>query len=233
MIPLSWSTRAMFPQDTLRAMLTSWLASNDPRQLQGAAEFIAAANMVSPDDTLFAELVTLLSDDPSPTLIGKLFAAAAAWREDDPTLRSIAHPLLMKFAATALGDQAHAISTAVYYHAKLKADKFTTELISVVATNPELLAASLNGRFADGLQGLLLYPGFDELVLDVAEKTADLILKDMGNRRGMVDQDFVHVAVALQRSDGPLRERAMDVYERLLDAGVYGAEEAAKAAAGR
>ena len=233
MIGLSWSTRAMFPKDVLRAMLLHWLTSDDPRQQQGAAEFIAVANIVSPDDALFVELAMLRSDDPSPTLNGWLFAAAAAWREDDLTLRSTAHPLLMRFAATAAGDQAHAISTAVDYHAKLKADKFTKELIPVVSANSELLEASLNGRFADGLQGLLLYPGFDELVLEVTEKIADLILKNMGQRRGLIDQDFVHVAVALQRSDGPMRERAMDVYERLLDAGAYGAEEAAKAAAGR
>ena len=46
-------------------------------------------------------------------------------------------------------------------------------------------------------------------------------------------EEFVQVTIALQRSDGPLRARAMDVYEKLLDAGTYGAEEAAKAAIGR
>ncbi|MGI9360185.1 MAG: hypothetical protein ACR2O7_01210 [Parasphingorhabdus sp.] len=91
------------------------------------------------------------------------------------------------------------------------------------------LAASLTGRFADGLQSLLLYPRFDEPVMHVTERMAELIAdKKGGQRRGFIDKDFVQVSIALQRNDGPLRARAMDVYEKLLDAGAYGAEEAAK-----
>jgi hypothetical protein len=233
-VGLLWPTRAMFPDDVLRDLLIGWLSGDNEQKQQGAAEFITAGNIVAPDDPLFAEMLPALNQSSSSSLTGKLFAAAAAWREDDPTLRSRAHPILMLFAADSDGDQAHAISSAVDYHTKLKADDLTKELVSAIAANPALLTASLNGRFADGLQGLLLYYGFDELVLDVTEKIADLILSDgEQRRRGMIDQDFVHVAVALQRSDGPMRERAMDVYERLLDAGAYGAEEAAKAAAGR
>lgn len=68
----------------------------------------------------------------------------------------------------------------------------------------------------------------------VTERIAGLIVDQHGGRhRGFIDRDFVQVAIALQRNDGPLRKRAMDVYEKLLDAGAYGAEEAAKAAVGR
>jgi hypothetical protein len=98
--------------------------------------------------------------------------------------------------------------------------------------NEEILGASLNGRFIDALQGLLLYPGFDELVMSVTAKVAQLLSDRKGPRRYM-DPDLVHITVALQRNDGELRRRAMDVYELLLDSGVYGAEEAAKAALGR
>ncbi len=113
-------------------------------------------------------------------------------------------------------------------------DDFTRELIVAIAENPSVLKASLTGRFADGLQSLLLYPGFDEPVMYVTERVADLIVGQHGGRhRGFIDGDFVQVAIALQRNDGPLRTRAMDVYEKLLDAGAYGAEEAARAAVGR
>ncbi len=41
--------------------------------------------------------------------------------------------------------------------------------------------------------------------------------------------DMVRIAIALQRDDGPVRARAMDIYERLLDANAYGAAQAAEA----
>lgn len=234
LLPVLWGTRAMFPRDMLRELCESWLASGDERKSQGAAEFLQAGLLVSPDDPLFIELEGLLSDDPSPILTGRLFSAAAAWREEDHVLRSRAHASLMQFGPAATGDQAHAISAAVDKTDHLVADELTRELILAVADNPDLLASSLTGRFADGLQSLLLYPGFDEAVLYVTEKIADLIIGNRGGQhRGWIDKDFVHVSVALQRNDGPLRARAMDVYERLLDAGAYGAEEAARDATGR
>lgn len=110
----------------------------------------------------------------------------------------------------------------------------TKELILQIAENAEVLGASLTGRFADGLQSLLLYPGFDDPVMQVTERVAELIIDKKGGKgRGFIDKDFVQVAIALQRNDGPLRARAMDVYEKLLDAGAYGAEEAARDVLGR
>lgn len=234
LLPSMWGTRAMFPASMLRELCASWLESSDERKIQGAAEFVQVGLLVAPDDPLFIELAEHLSDEPSPILTGRLFSAAAAWREEDRVLRARAHALLMQFGSTAAGDQAHAISGAVDKTDHLAADELTRELILAVADNPILLASSLTGRFADGLQSLLLYPGFDDTVLYVTEKIADLIIGDRGGQhRGWIDKDFVHVSVALQRNEGPLRARAMDVYERLLDAGAYGAEEAAKDAAGR
>jgi len=234
LLQVIWGTRAMFPNDVLLELLNGWLASGDERRRQGAAELIQVGLLVAPDDELFQKLEGRLTELPSDILTGRLFSGAAAWREDDEQLRLRSHALLMKFAATSSGNQAHALSGAVDRTDHLIADELTHELVFAVANNPELLSHSLSGRFAEGLQGLLLYPGFDDLVMHVTEKVADLIVEDRGGRhRGTIDEDFVHVTIALQRNDGPLRKRAMDVYERLLDAGAYGAEEAAMAAYGR
>ena len=46
-------------------------------------------------------------------------------------------------------------------------------------------------------------------------------------------ENFVSIAIAIQRSQDPLRGRAMDLYERLLDGAAYGAEEAAAASLSR
>lgn len=228
-----WPSRAMFPDHVLGSLMQRWLLSADTRLVQAAAEFIAAAHIVDNENALYACLAQQIDDAKPSALLGRLFAAAAAWREDDPVIRPRGHAALMQFVVHADGDLAHAISTAVDHSTRLIADDLTIELVRAVGANPAILAASVNGRFADGLQSLLLYPGFDDLVLATTEQIVALRLDDPQSSSSYLDQDFVHVTVALQRSDGPLRERAMDIYERLLDAGVYGAEEAAKAAMGR
>lgn len=43
----------------------------------------------------------------------------------------------------------------------------------------------------------------------------------------MYDGEFIGLVIALQRSPIEIKTRAMTIYERLLDAEVYGAEDAA------
>ncbi|AMG74611.1 AAA family ATPase [Sphingopyxis granuli] len=229
LVGILWQNRPIFPDDLLIEIITAWFETEDEPFTQAAAEYTQAIALVYPDNVAAQKLSAHLTEEMSWQLTGQLFTTASAWRDGDTVLRPLAHQLLMKFASDAVGDQAHAISSAVDKRDTLPADDLTRELVNAVAENQELLTASLTGRFADGLQSLLLYPGFDELVMHVTERIAELIVdKKGGQHRGFIDKDFVQVSVALQRNDGPLRARAMDVYEKLLDAGAYGAEEAAK-----
>ncbi|MBT2132701.1 ATP-binding protein [Croceibacterium sp. LX-88] len=234
LVGLLWSARAMFPDQLIVRVCEAWFASEDDEFRQAAAELAEAFAIVEPDSVTAKALAALVNDDVSPELTGRLFTAASAWGENERSLKAQAHAFLMEHVSRVGGDQAHAISAAVDQTDNLAPDDFTRELIVAVADNASVLAASLTGRFADGLQSLLLYPGFDEPVMYVTERIATLIVDQRGGmHRGFIDRDFVQVAIALQRNDAPLRARAMDVYEKLLDAGAYGAEEAAKAAMGR
>lgn len=229
LVGVLWKNRPIFPDDLLIEIVTAWFESEEEPFMQAAAEYTQAIALVYPDNPAAQKLSAHLTEEASWELTGQLFTAASAWRDGDAVLRPLAHQLLMKFASDAAGEQAHAISSAVDKRDTLPADDLTRELVNAVAENQGLLAASLTGRFADGLQSLLLYPDFDEPVMHVTERIAELIVdKKGGQHRGFIDKDFVQVSIALQRNDGPLRARAMDVYEKLLDAGAYGAEEAAK-----
>lgn len=229
LVGVLWKNRPIFPDDLLIEIITAWFETEEEPFTQAAAEYTQAISLVYPDNVAGQKLSAHLTETASWQLTGQLFTAASAWRDGDAVLRPLAHQLLMKFASDAAGGQAHAISSAVDKRDTLLADDLTRELVNAVAENQELLAASLTGRFADGLQSLLLYPDFDEPVMHVTERIAELIVdKKGGQHRGFIDKDFVQVSIALQRNDGPLRARAMDVYEKLLDAGAYGAEEAAK-----
>lgn len=235
LVGMLWSNRGMFTDELIISVISTWFRADEEDFRQAAAELTEAFRLVKPESNVTMALETFLLDDPSPVLTGRLFTAGSAWRDGDPALRKSAHELLMKFVAgAAAGDQAHAIASAVARRDTLLPDKLTRELILEIAGNENALAASLRGGFADALQSLLLYPGFDEPVMFVTERIAELIIEKKGGKhREFIDKDFVQVAIALQHSDGPLRVRAMDVYEKLLDAGAYGAEEAAEDALGR
>ena len=228
LVGVFWKNRPIFPDDLLIEIISAWFETGDEPFVQAAAEYTQAVALVYPDNPAAQKLGAYLTEEVSWQLTGQLFSAASAWQDGDTVLRPLAHQVLMKFTSSATGEQAHALSSAVDKRDTLPADDWTRELVNAVAENQDLLAASLTGRFADGLQSLLLYPGFDEPVMHVTERMAELIVdKKGGQHRGFIDKDFVQVSIALQRNDGPLRARAMDVYEKLLDAGAYGAEEAA------
>ena len=229
LVGVLWKNRPIFPDDVLIDIITAWFEAGEEPFAQAAAEYAQAMVLVYPDSPAVLKLSAYLTEEVSWQSTGQLFSAASAWRDGDAVLRPVAHQVLMKFAPSAAGEQAHAISSAVDKRDTLPADDLTRELVTAVAENQDLLAASLTGGFADGLQSLLLYPGFDEPVMHLTERMAELIVdKKGGQHRGFIDKDFVQVSIALQRNNGPLRSRAMDVYEKLLDAGAYGAEEAAK-----
>lgn len=234
MIHFLWELRAEVPDTVLRGILTEWLAGDLALNRQAAAEFITGGVIVDPDSPRYAAAFALLDDEDEPQRVGKLFSAAAAWRETEPTLRAPAHAMLMPHLPTADGPSAHAISMAVDRVRTLVPDGLTRDMLEAMRICPRVLEASLNTRFIDGLQSLLYHPGFDSLVFSVTDAIADIVTaKGQGIGSGLVGQELVHVAIALQRSESPLRARAMDLYEKLLDAQIYGAEQAAAASLGR
>jgi hypothetical protein len=229
LIGFYWSNQALVPDQVIHEIMSEWLSSDNIRGQQAAAEFITALRIVEPEHSICSQYWAGLDFRTPVEILGSVFSAAAAWRETDASLRERSHPLLMSITPIASGDLAYAISQAVGYRASLVADEKTKELLLAIASNPELLAAATKSRLIDGLDQLLTYPGFDEIVLTIVEGATNLIVEAESYRA----EDLVHLAIALQRGNEAVRSRAMDVYERLLDANVYGAEAAARAAAGR
>lgn len=227
-----WAYRAMLPADVQRGMMARWIEQEGDRGAQAAGEFAMASKIVGDDDDPLRDLATaMLAGPPSRQRLGCLFAASAAWRHNAGRLRDDAHGILVAFSSTASGDEAEALSTSLDGSRTLLPDHATREMLRAALHNDAILSAALTSWFGDALQELLLHPGFEDIVLAVAERAVDkLIGREDGSRRGMIDSDFVSIAIALQRAHGSQRARAMDLYERLLDAEAYGASEAAAAA---
>lgn len=227
-----WRLRARISDQVLIGTMVWWMAGAEDTERQAAGEFLTAAHLVDPDSHRYRLLFDRLNRSVPAVETGVLFSAAAAWRENDPVLRSAAHVLLMAALPGATGGPAHALARAVKSRSEFIRDGLTRDLLAALVDHDEGFRAALGHSFSEALQDLLLYPGFDAVVLAVVEKATDVITDPGGPRRGL-GEEWVRVAIALQRSDGTIRSRAMDVYERLLDAAIYGAEEAAKASLSR
>jgi hypothetical protein len=227
-----WAYRAMLPPDVQTGMLAGWIEQDGDKGAQAAGEFAMAAKIVGGDNDPLRDFATAMVEGPvSPQRLGCLFAASAAWRHNAGDLRDQAHAILTTFASSAVEDEAEALSTSLDGSRTLLPDRATREMLAAALANDSIFSAALTSWFADALQELLLHPGFEDIVLAVAEHAVDkLIGREDGSRRGMIDSDFVSIAIALQRAHGSQRARAMNLYERLLDAEAYGASEAAAAA---
>jgi hypothetical protein len=226
-----WRYRELVADGVLEAIRDQWLDSDDAGSRQAAGELLMATVLLDPEDKLAsAQLEQILAGSSGPERLGALFTASAAWSENSLALRQGAHRVLMRFSQRADGDEASAIASAVSHQNPLVADALAKEMLGTIASNPAVLSICLTRSFTHDLQELLLSPGFEELVLEVAERCTELMFAKGESRARMpYGESFVAVAVALQRSMDPLRGRAMDLYERLLDGAAYGAEEAAAA----
>jgi hypothetical protein len=220
--------RAMIPSTVEAELLTTWLVSDDLRLQQAAGEYLGATFALGDEGDVLGTLIAAVRDgNPCPARTGLLFGSAAVWRGQLGEMRERAHHILRRFAPNATGDEAKAIATALNGDRTLTPDSSTLELLELSMANGNVLLAASGHWFSSALQDLLLSIGFDEVVLQVGERTVDLLsARDPGGMRHN-DQDLVSIAIALQRTDGVLRPRAMTLYERLLDANVYGAEQAA------
>lgn len=226
-----WQLRARISQGLKIKGIARWMVAGGERERQAAGELVTAAHLVDPSSELDRLLFEQLDRSDVFTETGVMFSASAAWRDSDHAIRMAAHGLVMAALPAVEGMPARALARAVNRSSTFVRDARTKEFLTALVGNEAVFRGTLEHRFSNALQDLLLYPGFDEIVLTVVEKATELI--SGGGPRWGVGEELVRVAIALQRSDGAVRSRAMDVYELLLDAAVHGAEEAAKASLSR
>lgn len=225
-----WRLRVRMRMGLQQEIVNFWLRHSDHKLKQIGGEFSAASVIV--DSAASGEMGDLveavMAGSDTFARCGVLFAAAAGWSEPDRGIRNRSHAYLIAVVSIVTGFEAHALSTAVDRGERLPPDEMTRALLASVAVNIDLLKESMGLLFVRSLQHLLLYPGFEMLVLEIAEAATELArTSPERNVGGMYDGEFIGLVIALQRSPIEIKTRAMTIYERLLDAEVYGAEDAA------
>lgn len=225
-----WRLRVRMHMGLQQEIVNFWLRHSDHKLRQIGGEFSAASVIVdSAGSGEIGDLVeAVIAGSDIFARCGVLFAAAAGWGEPDRDIRNRSHAYLIAVVSIVRGFEAHALSTAVDRGERLPPDEMTRSLLASVAGNIDLLKESMGPLFVRSLQNLLLYPGFEMLVLEIAEAATELAgTSSERTVGGMYDGEFIGLVIALQRSPIEIKTRAMTVYERLLDAEVYGAEDAA------
>lgn len=225
-----WRLRVRMHTSLQQEIVNFWLSHSDHKLRQIGGEFSAASVIVdSAASCGMGEIVeAVMAGSDISARSGVLFAAAAGWSELDLDIRSRSHAYLISVASIVSGFEAHALSTAVDRGERLPPDEMTRGLLASVAVNIDLLRESMGLLFVRSLQHLLLYPDFEMLVLELAEAATELARTSPDRTvGGLYDGEFIGLVIALQRSPIEIKTRAMTIYERLLDAEVYGAEDAA------
>ena len=142
--------------------------------------------------------------------------------------------MLIEAIPDAVEEAAVAVARSVDRRQRLVPDALTKELLSAILSNDAVFSEALGYNFVEGIESLLVHSEFDELLLQICDKAAEPQTGDASRRSDrMLGKELVQICISLMRNDSAIRKRAMDIYEKLLDQGTYGAEDAAKAAIGR
>jgi hypothetical protein len=225
-----WDHRRMFPIEISAEVISRWARGDTFRRRQAAGELLCAFVLVGQATAgmraTFDELI--FERDPA-FCAGCLFAAAAAWSEHDVVLRRVAHQHIMRFIHETESDVVDAIASAFDDRGSMVVDDLTEPLLEAVTANDALLKSCLDGGLIGRLQELMLYAGLERTILQLLERVVQLIVGGSTRYSGAHGDSLVALAIALQRAAPGIRAQAMDLYENLLDAAVYGAEEAANA----
>ncbi|UOR15826.1 AAA family ATPase [Qipengyuania aquimaris] len=227
--PLLWTLRFTLDRELLIELLEGWLASEDLELKQAAAEFVCGAILVDPDQSDVQKVFAAIAEPDEAVERGALLTAGTAWNERNKDIRARAHALLLDAISEANENAAAAIARMFHRRRSLRSDQVTAELLRAVGQNPKVLRASLGYSLYRALEGLLLFPDWSEIVIELCERAFDALAEEVANQQlGHSATELVGLSIALQRVEGDIRSRAMDLYEKLLDARVYRAEQAAR-----
>jgi len=115
-----------------------------------------------------------------------------------------------------------AIMGVFAYGSALPADDSTIRLLDSLLEHPSMLAASEPHGFASCMQALCAEE--PDRVLKLCNTLLDQRTAEGTHKLGLAEEDLISITVTLQRLPG-YREQGLELFERLLVMGLYGARE--------
>ncbi|WP_213866027.1 restriction endonuclease [Vibrio crassostreae] len=224
-----WKLVERLEEPLLMQILMQWgTSSNDCKQ--AAAELISGlviSNRASKSMTTYWE--NLLLSDHVAVKKGGIYAAVSGWYYQGD-VRTNSHEMLMNCVRGDTTQIAPALESLFTFGKKLPQDNITLQLLVFFSEQPELVRQLSARNLLEVLVKINPRPRALRRILLIVKTITDKKLEE--KPRGYIqDVDkLIELAVTLQRTTPSIKDQAMSLYERLLDAAPNQAEQAAEVA---
>lgn len=226
-----WKLVERLDERLLIKILGLWLSTKSDACKQAAAELISGliiSNRAS--EPMVALWETALNSGALAVKKGGIYAAISCWYYQGD-VRAKSHKMLIfcaQYNANLIGS---AFSSLFSFNKRLPQDAHTQDLLKFLSEHPELVKTLDFSSLLEALVNINPRPrALPTLLLIVKTITEEKVKEAPRGYIPDVDK-LIELAVTLQRSTKPIKTEAMSLYEILLDAGSYQAEQAAEAAA--
>jgi hypothetical protein len=226
-----WKLIDKLDDSLLIQLIEYWLFENSPALIQAVGELTSGFIISGRSSSAVKALWTReFVKDNMNFKRGVIYSACSGWYELGK-IRGDSHDMLMSCLHGELGGLACAMNALFSFDKRMPNDELTYEVISLIADNPSLIEKLDKHSLISCLVKLNPRPKLMDAVLNIAHELVQ-IQKPNNTESVYIDhaEELVQLAVTLQRTSGTVKEGAMALYEKLLDAGSYRAEEAAASA---
>jgi nucleoside phosphorylase len=214
-------SRFFLPDDSVKAILVNIRDSGWRLGGQAYGELIGMSY-------IFGERLDWIGDETTRCIqepqiaIGIAFAAANLMWED-VTARKRALMLFDGLIKTSSPEIDKALMSTFSLREGMPVDPGSKQLLELINDEPRLLDAAHEHWFVEKLEDVVTY--CPQLVCDICDKMVAHWAEDLANvatRTSLASSNLVNIAMTLQRLP-KYRERGLNLFERLLELGVYDA----------
>lgn len=226
-----WTIREKLDFPLLSKIIGNWQSSDKPNCIQAAAELMSGDVIYNHEQPKLADMwLQALKSDDTNIKLGGIYTACSGWYTLGKT-RGLSHQLLISCMKGELKPLSYAINTILSFNKKMPSDELTYELLDLISNSPSLISKLSAYRLLNSLKTLNPTRKMMNVILRIAQH---IVKSEQDKGRDFTyfehAESLVELAVTLQRTNGSVKEEAMVLYETLLDAGTYQAEQAAEAA---
>jgi DNA replication protein DnaC len=225
-----WELADRLDEPLLMRILILWFTSSNNACKQAAAELMSGlviSNRASVRMITYWEKA--LQSGDTPIRKGGIYSAVSGWYSDSD-VRARSHKILISCIQVDTTPIASALSSLFSFKKRLPQDDLTLELLIFLSEHPLLVRAIDSHRLLESLVKINPRPRVLPPMLLIVKA---IIEKKLEGSSGYHIQDvekLIELTVTLQRSSHSIKGQAMSLYEMLLDAGSYQAEQAAEVA---
>ncbi|MEZ8101773.1 hypothetical protein [Vibrio bivalvicida] len=231
MVHTFWDLSERLNEEVLMKLLLRWISSDSEACKQAAAELMSGLVISNRATESIATLwESTLRTGETAFRKGGIFAAASGWYVPDGNIRSNAHTLLMSCIQDEGVPVASAFNSLFPYNSRLPQDDLTLQLLIFLSEMPDFVRQLDAHNLLAALVNVNPRPRALQPILLIVKTIIEIKLE--GGRRTYIQdaEQLIELTVTLQRSSSATKAQAMSLYEMLLDAGSYQAEQAAEVA---